>query len=286
MGKGRKSKTGNGGPRKPPPEEPAGGDGWKAARTWVAGIVSAVLVAAVGVVFTTWFSSRGTDAIDRINGTPPITIGHVAVHHEERDIVLREPVTDPKERGILLGSATAEERAALLDRHHAAVTDAMNATVVLVGNRNSLRIVDVKPRVLTRAARSDGALLEATTAGEVDTVELAADLDRPAPRFTTSDDPDVPYFVTKQIDLKRDERVTLSLAIKGRRAYYEFDLLATVLAADRTEQVVINGPGGSPFRLTGRTETFRSVYTEMPGGGWRPMSAATVCLRFPKTGGC
>ncbi|MEU8109408.1 hypothetical protein AB0C18_37455 [Nonomuraea muscovyensis] len=287
MGKGRKSKTGKGGGKQPPPAEPAETGRWKATRTWVAGIVSAVLVAAIGVVFTAWFTSRGTDAIDRISGTPPVTIGHVAVHHEERDLVLREPVTDPRERGILLGRATVEERAALLDRHHAALTDWMNATVVLVGNRNSLRIVDIKPRVLAREARSDGAFLKATTAGgEVDTVELGVDLDRPVPRFTTSDDPDVPYFTKKQIDLKRDERVTLSLKIRGKQAYYEFDLLATVLAADRTEQVVINGPDGSPFRLTGTSKTYRSVYTEVPEGAWAPVPAARVCVMFPKTGGC
>ncbi|WP_030913398.1 hypothetical protein [Streptosporangium amethystogenes] len=297
MGKGRRSKTGKntraGVERQPPREEPAaptddggGSGGWKTARTWVAGIVSAALIAAVGVVFTDWFTSRGTDAIGRISGAPPVTIGHVAIQYDERDIVLREPVTDPEERGILLGRAAAEKRAALLNRHHGSVTDWMNATVVLVGNRNSLRIVDIKPRVLTRKPRSDGAFLKATTAGEADTVELLADLDRPVPRFTTAEDPDISYFSKKQIDLKRDERITLSVSIKGKKAYYEFDLLATVLADDRTEQIVIKGPDGAPFRLTGEADTFRSVYEEAPPDGWTPVPAARVCVMFPKTKGC
>ena len=283
MGKGRGTKTGKS-RRKQPAREEHGG--WEAVRAWVAGIAGAVLIAAIGVVFTTWFTSRGTDAIDRISGAPPVTIGHVAIHYDERDIVLREPVTDPEERGILLGRAAADERAALLNRHHGSVTDWMNATVVLVGNRDGLRIVDLKPRILVREPRSDGAFLQANTAGVTDTVELLADLDRPVPRFTTSEDLDVSYFSKKQIDLKRDERITLSISIKGKKAYYEFDLLATVLADDRAEQVVINGPDGTPFRLTGEADAFRSVYTEAPLGGWTPVPAAKVCVMFPKTKGC
>lgn len=249
MGNSRGGKTGNkdrGGENAPAAVEKPEGGGWKAARTWVAGIVGAVLVAAIGVVFTAWFGSRGTDVIDRVSGAPPVTIGHVAVDADERDIALREPVTDPEERRILLGArATEDEQQALLTRHQAAVIDWMNITVVLVGNRSSMRIVDLRPRIIARKSVSDGAYLKAPSgSGEVGTVELRADLDKATPRFVTAKDPGVRYFSTKQIDLKRDERVTLSMTISGTEAYYEFDLLATVLAEERAEQLVINGPGG------------------------------------------
>ncbi|WP_433431196.1 hypothetical protein [Nonomuraea sp. CA-141351] len=253
----------------------------------MAGVVSAVLVAAIGVVFTAWFNSRGTDAIDQIRGAPPVTIGHVAVDTDERDIALREPVTDPEGRRILLGAHSAdEERQALLTRHQAAAIDRMNITVVLVGNRKSLRIVDLKPRIVARRSVSDGAYLEAARGGETGTVELRADLDKAAPRFMTAKDPGVRYFSTKQIDLKRGERVTLSMTISGTAAYYEFDLLATVLAEERTEQLVINGPGGGPFRLTGGGESYRSFYTTSSLGGWAPMPEAEVCELFPKRKTC
>ncbi|WP_143082454.1 hypothetical protein [Nonomuraea wenchangensis] len=91
--------------------------------------------------------------------------------------------------------------------------------------------------------------------GEAGTVDMAANLDRPAPRFTAGGD--IPYFRKKQIDLKRDEPVTLSLSFTGRKAYYEFDLRAIVLAYGRTEEIVIR-PDGGPFRLTGEAARYRS----------------------------
>lgn len=291
MGNGRGGKPGKkcqDGENAPPAEEKPEGGGWKAARTWVAGIVGAVLVATIGAVFTAWLGSRGTDVIDRVSGAPPVTIGHVAVDTDDRDIALREPVTDPEERRILLGAhATDDERQALLTRHRAAVIDWMNITVVLVGNRSSMRIVDLKPRIVARKSVSDGAYLKAASgSGEVGTVELRADLDKAAPRFVTAKDPGVRYFSTKQIDLTRDERVTLSMTISGTEAYYEFDLLATVLAEERAEQLVINGPGGGPFRLTGGGDTYRSFSTTSSLGGWAPMPAAEACELFPKTRKC
>lgn len=261
-----------------PPQGEASGDGWKAARTWLAGIVSAALIAAIGVVFTAWYTASGTDAVDSIGGAPPLTIGHVAVDQDERPLVLREPVTDPRDRATLLGRAVDDtEVAAVLARHHVATIRDMNVSVVLTGNRSSLRIIDVRPRVLLRAPPADGALMRQGTAGEVGTVELVADLDRRPVRFAMKKEPDTAYFTKKQIDLKRDERVTLSLSIIGKSAYYEFDLVATVLAGDRSEQVVINGPGGVPFRLTGPADSYRSAYDKLETGGWAPASTDRAC---------
>ncbi|MFI0420791.1 hypothetical protein [Spongiactinospora sp. 9N601] len=261
-----------------PPQEGASGGGWKAARTWLAGIVSAVLIAAIGVVFTAWYTTGGTDAVDNLGGAPPLTIGHVDVEQDERPLVLREPVTDPRDRATLLGRAVDNaEMAAMLARHHVATIGDANITVVLTGNRSSLRIIDVRPRVLLRAPPADGAYLYQGTAGEAGTIELVADLDRRPVRFTTKKEPDTAYFTKKQIDLKRGERVTLSLSVIGKSAYYEFDLVATVLAGDRSEQVVINGPGGVPFRLTGPADSYRSAYKLVETAGWVPTSTDRAC---------
>ncbi|MGW0804735.1 hypothetical protein [Nonomuraea sp. NPDC002799] len=270
----------------PQAEQPAGSGRGKATWTWLAGILSAVIIAAIGVVFTTWFGARGPDTFDRIGGGPPITVGYVAIEYEAQDTVLREPVTDPGERVALRASTAEKAREAVLTRHHQALIDTMNVIVTLVGNRSSLRIVDMKPRILTRGPVSDGALLSASSAGETDTIELAADLDQKAPRFTTDQDLKVPYFAKKQIDLKRDERVTLSMTISGKKAYYEFDLLVTVLAEARTEQIVINGPDKSPFRLTGAATSYRSYYGDSSLGGWEPLSGEQVCEVDPTAKGC
>ncbi|MER6514069.1 hypothetical protein ABT158_45145 [Nonomuraea sp. NPDC001636] len=262
----------------------AGPGGWKAARAWTAGVASATLIAAIGVVFTAWYTASGPDTIDRVRGGPPLTVGHVAVDYDERPLVLREPVTTPADRAILLGrAADPADVTAMLARHHVATIGDMTATVVLVGNRSSLRIIDIKPRVLTRAPPAQGAYLNPGSAGQTGTVELFADLDRRPVRFVTKKELRTPYFRTKQIDLKRDERVTLSLSIVGKTAYYEFDLVATVLTADKSEEIVIHGPGGVPFRLTGRASSYRTAYRATGyGGGWVPMPTDQTCTTSDK----
>ncbi|MEU4227192.1 hypothetical protein AB0F17_23105 [Nonomuraea sp. NPDC026600] len=286
MAKVRQKKRAQPARTKAPQAEQPAGSGRKATWTWLAGILSAVIIAAIGVVFTTWFNARGPDTFDRISGGPPITVGYVAIEYEGQLTALREPVTDPDERVALRANAAGAAREAVLTSHHRALIDTMNVTVTLVGNRSSLRIVDMKPRILTRGPVSDGALLGASGAGEIDTIELAADLDRKAPRFTTDKDLKIPYFRKKQIDVKRDERVTLSMTISGKKAYYEFDLLVTVLAEARTEQIVINGPGKSPFRLTGAAKSYRSYYGDTSLGGWQPLSGEQVCEMEPTARGC
>ncbi|MFB9251838.1 hypothetical protein ACFFWE_26645 [Sphaerisporangium melleum] len=249
-----------------------------------------MIVAAIGVVFTAWFGARGQDTVDHISGEPPINVGHVAVDHAAQDTALRTPVTDPGERATLLGNASGSRRDAVMARHHRAPLEKADVTVTLVGNRGSLRIIDITPRILERKPVSAGALMVYTPAGgEVDTIELSADLDQPAPRFTTADDRDTSYFRKKQIDLKRDERVTLAMSIKGSAAYYEFDLLVTVLAEDRTEQVTIKGPDTSPFRVTGAADAYRGYYEVSPLGGWHPISHRAACemeRKIQRTKGC
>ncbi|WP_326644999.1 hypothetical protein OG884_11855 [Streptosporangium sp. NBC_01755] len=245
----------------------------KGSPAWLAGIASAVILAVFGVVFTEWYNAHGSDTVEQVRGAAPITVGHVAVDYSERDTVLREPVTDPEGRAVMLAAHAGKQRDGVLARHQMALIDSMDVTVVLTGNRTSLRIVNIVPQVLARMPVSEGARLIAITgSGETGTVEMAADLDRPAPRFTT--DGGTEYFRKKQIDLKRDERVTLSLSFTGKKAYYEFDLLVTVLADDRAEKVVIKGPDGGPFRLSGEADRYRAYYREAPQGGWRPVSCA------------
>lgn len=250
---------------------------WTAVGRWSAGILSAVIIAAIGAVITAWVNARGPAAVDRLSGGPPIKVGYVAVDRSQHEIALGRPVTDPGERAVLRANASGARHDAVMARHQAAPIEEAAVTVVLTGNRSSLRIVDIEPRILDRGPVADGALLIYSSAGTTDTIELSADLDTPVPRFVTAADRKTPYFRKKQIDLKRDERVTLSLSVKGKAASYAFDLLVTVLAEDRTEQVSVEGPDGGPFRVTGLAGTYRSYYAVSPLGGWQPISNAEAC---------
>ncbi|MBT2229141.1 hypothetical protein [Nonomuraea sp. NEAU-A123] len=257
--------------RKPsePVEEGAGGARpGRAVLAWVAGIVGAVIVAAVGAVFTGWFGSLGPGAFDEISREAPVTAAYVKTITDGPDLALREPVTAAQDRAILLGRPDAAQHEAFLERYRAAPVGETRVIVVLNGNRAGLRIADIRPRIVTREPVPDGALLSPAHAGEQGTIEVAADLDRPTPRFTSVKDRDTPYFETKQIDLVRDERVTFIMTLTACKAYYEFELVATVISNGRAEQVVIRSPGGLPFRLTGPARAYRTVYDESSMGGW------------------
>ncbi|MFF4625558.1 trypsin-like peptidase domain-containing protein [Nonomuraea jabiensis] len=246
---------------------------WNRMLAWLAGIVSAVLIAAIGVVFTGWFNARGADTIDRLSGTGPLTIGYVAIDHAGRDTALRKAVTDP-DRAVLLGTP-GNALAALLARYQEAPIGSVDVVVVLVGRVSSVRIVNMRPRILKRLPVSRGALLTIPREGEVPTVEISADLDRPDPRFTPKNKPDTSYFRETQIDLKRDERVTFSMTFRGKKAFYEFELVLTVLTGNHTEDLVVRAPDGGPFRLTGessahdKSPAYDSTYEKSPLGGWR-----------------
>lgn len=272
MGRARRNKSTSAGPdAAPQPQEGADPARSKGLTAWLAGIVSAVILAAFGVVFNEWYNAHGSDTVERVRGTAAITVGHVAVDYSERDTVLREPVSDPEDRAVMLAAHADGRREAVLTRHRMSLIDRMDVTVALTGDRSSLRIVDIEPRILARLPVSEGARLIAVKAGgEVGAVEMSADLDRPVPRFTVGGG--AAYFRKKQIDLKRGEPVTLSLSFTGRKAYYEFDLRVTVLADGRTEEVVVKGPDGGPFRLSGEAGRYRSYYRESSLGGWRPVS--------------
>ncbi|MEV4569773.1 hypothetical protein AB0K12_38945 [Nonomuraea sp. NPDC049419] len=277
MGRARRSKRTSAG-RDVAPERQQDGEGRPKGQVgWLAGIVSAVILAAFGVVFTEWYNTHGSDTVERVRGTAAITVGHVKVDYSERDTVLREPVTEPDDRAVMIATHADEQRRQdVLARHRRALIDHMDVTVALTGNRSSARIVDIEPRVLARKPVSRGARLIAITGGgETDTVQLAADLDRPAPRFTTAKG--AAYFKEKQIDLKRDEPVTFTLRFTGKKAYYEFELRVTVLADGRTEQVTVKAPDGGPFRLTGKASRYQAYYRELPHGGWRPCDGRRPC---------
>ncbi|MEV5498638.1 trypsin-like peptidase domain-containing protein [Nonomuraea fuscirosea] len=242
---------------------------WKGMLAWLTGIVSVVLIAVIGVVFTGWFNARGADTIDRPSGTGPLAIEHVSINDADRDRALRKAVTDPDDRAVLLGtSSTAQD--ALLERYQEAPIGSVEVTVVLVGRVSSMRIVNMRPQILKRWSVSRGACLPRPRQGEVPTVEIAADLDRPSPRFTPKDKPDTSYFRETQIDLKRDERVTFSMTFHAEKAFYEFELVLTVAAGNHDERIVVRAPGGGPFRLTGQSNKgYDAYYTESPLGGLR-----------------
>lgn len=249
--------------------EPSGETRGRPVLTWVAGIVSAVIITVVGAVFTAWFSSLGPATFDAVSDGLPVKIASVAVEGDPLDLALREPVTTQKDRAILLGQPDDAQREAFLERYRAAPVERMEVVVVLEGNRAGLRITDIRPDILHRGPVSDGALLSQATAGEVPAIEVVADLDKRDPRVTTAKNPRTAYFSAKQIDLVRGERTTIHFTVIAHKAYYEFRLVATVVSDGRAERVTITLPGGRPFRVSGKAKEYHTVYDESPMGGWK-----------------
>ncbi|MGK5553496.1 hypothetical protein ACSNOI_17935 [Actinomadura kijaniata] len=232
-------------------------------------------LAALGTVAVTvaggWLATFGGRLLDpgktaeRVTGAPAFT----SVVEEitfPLEYVLPDVVSAPAERTTLLtGAGGHSALRALVERHRGATARRMDLRIVLLGRRDGVRIVDAAPRI--RAARPvpTGTRLVFGAEGEADTIELSADLDRPRPVFTRPKDRRTPYFRKHNIDLKRDEQVTLLVTLEARRRAYDVDLRLSYVEDGVPKTMDVPG-NGRVLRVSG-TPRDRRAYRERYEGG-------------------
>ncbi|MGA5699852.1 hypothetical protein [Peterkaempfera bronchialis] len=244
------------------PEAAPAGRQWRA---WLAGVAAAVVAAVLGGIFTGWWGATGPDALRSLTGEPPLHV--IMVRTEEGPLALETPVTAPGERAALLPGASEEQFGQVVRAHKGAGAGRLDVTVVLEGARGSVRIVDIVPRVRASGSPLTGAYFAPTTAGEVGTVALSADMDAPRPGFSAGGGSKA-YFRQKQIDLARGEQTTVVMSFTARQASYAFDLQVTVSADGKAQTLTLAPQDGGLFRVTGlprKPQRYARVYVRSAG---------------------
>ncbi|MEV0901006.1 hypothetical protein [Actinoplanes sp. NPDC049802] len=250
---------------------------------WLAGVAAATLVA----VLTAWVPQHGRDTLAAWTGAPALRI--MPVRTSADDYALPGEVTEAADRAVLLdSSASSSKLPDLLRRHAAAAVGQIKVRLVLEGDRNSLRVTDLKVRIRKVTGVLSGTYLGVVNAGEDDSIQMSATLDAADPVLRLPDAPHDPYFSRKQIDLARGERETLDITLTANRNTYEFDFVATVVSDGESYEQVIDG-AGQLLRVTGKLPDYHRYGTVLVadvGEGYRSADTPTLCSFFDRSEGC
>jgi hypothetical protein len=194
-----------------------------------------------------------------------------------------EPTTDQQRlmTDLTLDSAVELERQ--LDEAGGVPLGSELLRIQLEGRRNQeITVVDIRPKIIARAAPLDGTLFEAGSEG-VATTRVGIDFDEraPLPREVPEDDgsfdaPETwgdPYFENFTIKLEDKASEDILIGIIATRYYIEFDLVLPYTLGGATQTRIINNDGRH-FRISGAnciSDTlmkYRRGFINGYGGGW------------------
>jgi hypothetical protein len=140
----------------------------------------------------------------------------------------------------------------------------INLEVVVTGHRNQeIRILDIRPVIITRTDPMGGSAFLLPGQGESDILEMVIDFDAPNPiarervNEAGSGEPDLgqPYFNKHKITLRDNEQEVITFPIRVTRHYVEFDLRFDYLVGTEEKSLTVDNDG-EHFRVTGlRTGT-------------------------------
>ncbi len=169
------------------------------------------------------------------------------------------------DRFLLLRGATREQWDDLVRRHKGAQVGYQYITVVIQGLRNrSVRIIDVRPRILSAGPVFKGTCIQVPTAGDAGTYNIKADLDHLRPGYGTKNRSGT--FLGKSIELAANDRVTVQLSTLAHNHSYEYDVEIIYDYGDNSElqESYAKQSNGDAFRVTGPAKKYKVSYTE-PG---------------------
>jgi hypothetical protein len=184
------------------------------------------------------------------------------------------------------GTESDADVMALIARHGGVPVGQLTVTIVLTGNRSSLRIVNIELNIVVTKKAPDAAFLSFPSAGSVDVVPVVANLDRP---FPVLDDGSSPYFDLHEIDLSRGERQSFHMTFEARTGYHEFNLVVTYLYGDKQYYETIAGPSHGLFQVIGPASDYhdyQTVYSGISGNQFEVASETQDCSMFPHSRGC
>jgi len=244
---------------------------------WLLGALGAGVAALIGTVITgAW--PWAVDTVKDLRGEPPIRIVTDA-HIWPDEILVMEDALHGPDRALLAGRIDSGDESALdemLRRRKSMRLRVMTVTVVIQGLRDSpIRIVDVRPRILSKGKRPSGTcLVFPPPQGESPHRKVRVNLDTYRPDKGRS------VFMGKSVDLKRDERLTVELTVSAERAAYEWDVEVLYdYDGGELRRSHMGLPDGEPFRVTGPAKRYDVVLadTSIDGGPFRKVRKNGTC---------
>ncbi|GAA3445742.1 hypothetical protein [Planomonospora venezuelensis] len=230
------------------------------ARRWIVTAVAGALATLIStVILGAW--PRLLDQWADFRGRPHLIATAYAVEVDSGDeVAFERPVPLGPGGTLLPPGSRRQDVLALIKRENAARVRGVTVNIILRNARHeTIRILDVRPRILQDAPLWSGACMDFPTQGEATVYEVAADLDnlRPGKEGRKGG------FLKKNIDLADGERASIELSATAKKRYYLWDVQVDYLYGDSPEvrHEYIKDSGGAAFRLTGKAKKYKEYYT-------------------------
>ncbi|MGW0822555.1 hypothetical protein [Streptomyces sp. NPDC002845] len=201
----------------------------------------------------------------------PFTVIVSADYTDVPGVALSKPLRRGDDAFALRRGIDSNEKwADLLARQGGAVIDELKVSFVFTGVRDtSVRITDMTIHKLATSPTLSGTAIYPYTQGEVGSIPVHADLDQPRPRILGKDGK--PYFAAYDIDLAKDERVTVALSCQADAAMYRWVMSIDYVDDDGAHTVYVDRGGKliesrdkvslkSTFAVTGEAKSHTVVY--------------------------
>ncbi|MGW2155414.1 hypothetical protein [Nonomuraea sp. NPDC001699] len=234
-----------------------------------------LVVVLLGAVAASGVLKSLSDAGKDLTGAPVLS-SRVTSRINVGDVVaMRDVLTSGSDLALLQRGPNDRQLRDMLDRHHAARVGSMNIVIVLQGNRNRpVRIIDVRPHVITSGAKPAGTCIRIPSQGDSSEFKLKVDLDRQRPEQADSS-----RFLPHSVDLEMDERMTIDFTAEADDRWYEWDIEVVYDDGTGTElkSTFIREPSGEPFRVTGQAKKYAVAYGDKAMSGYRTSKEPWIC---------
>lgn len=206
-----------------------------------------------GAVVTGW--SWVQDQWRDFQQEPRISAIVYSPENEAISFAFPDAITSGLDRRLLLKG----DYLPVLRSHGGARIGEMKVLLVLRGRRNDpIRVVDVRPRILSSGPVAAGTCLSLHSAGDSPVFPVKADLDRLA---STGGGPSG-RLLEKNLDLAYGERASVELTVTARKRRYAWDIEVSYAYGDsaRVQHAYFTPEDGRPFQLTGPARRYAIAY--------------------------
>ncbi|MBD3135692.1 hypothetical protein [Microbispora bryophytorum] len=228
--------------------------------TWVVTTVAGALATILsGGVADLW--SRSQDTWADVRDRPVIEgVAYSPINGGQR-YAFTEAISGGPGRRLLREDAGRDDLIALVKAKKGYRLGQMDISIVVRGMRHEpVRILDVRPHIISVKPPPSGTCFSIPTAGGDGVFPIDVDLDHPSPGYGTKHPRD--RFLKKNINLVYGERATIEVTAHAEKRSYDWEIQIDYLQGDGTsvEHAYVRDERGEPFRLSGWARRYRYIY--------------------------